>query len=175
MRLRNRVDPSSRWHAVNTRGAFMGNRGRLHDDSGEVIRTFASRAWITYSPTTSRDPPSRRVSWPDGSERPWPHAQPGRKHRQPSPAPLRQRRRPRTSAALSKHEQNGSRKAAHGAARQRGTWRLPGTATRPARWPRPTTRSINPQDSRFDRGSQRAQVTQVNTTFRSAIQLLTKS
>lgn len=45
----NRVDPLGEVVAAPGRGAWMGNRGRLHDGSGsrQVVRHHQSRAWIT--------------------------------------------------------------------------------------------------------------------------------
>ena len=46
---RNRVSPRGDIIAVAGRGAWMGNRGRLHEGSGtrDIVRTYRSRAWIT--------------------------------------------------------------------------------------------------------------------------------
>lgn len=46
MPFQNRVDPWGRLHAVPARGAWMGNRGVLHDASRSVVRPWRSRAWI---------------------------------------------------------------------------------------------------------------------------------
>ena len=49
MPLQNRVTPYGDLIAVAARGALMGNRGRLHDATGRVIRRQVSgyRAWVT--------------------------------------------------------------------------------------------------------------------------------
>ena len=46
---RNRVSPRGNIIAVAGRGAWMGNRGRLHEGSGtrDIVRNFRSKAWIT--------------------------------------------------------------------------------------------------------------------------------
>ncbi|MGG7564791.1 hypothetical protein ACQ5SO_01340 [Rhodovulum sp. DZ06] len=44
--LRNRVDPEGGLHAVPARGGMMGNRGRLHDAGGRVLRRWTTTAWI---------------------------------------------------------------------------------------------------------------------------------
>jgi hypothetical protein len=46
---RNRVTPAGDIVAVNGRGAWMGNRGRLHDGSGtrDIVRTHRGKMWIT--------------------------------------------------------------------------------------------------------------------------------
>jgi hypothetical protein len=46
MPLQNRVDPWGRLHSIEARGAWMGNRGVLHDASRNVVRQWRSRAWI---------------------------------------------------------------------------------------------------------------------------------
>jgi hypothetical protein len=43
----NRVDPLGALHAVPDRGAWMGNRGCLHDAAGRILRGHAGRRWIT--------------------------------------------------------------------------------------------------------------------------------
>ena len=45
--LQNRVDPWGRLNAVPERGAWMGNRGILHNDAGEIIAPWRHRAWVT--------------------------------------------------------------------------------------------------------------------------------
>jgi hypothetical protein len=47
MPLRNRVDPYGELHAVEARGAWMGNRGVLHDDENRIVARWRSRRWIT--------------------------------------------------------------------------------------------------------------------------------
>jgi hypothetical protein len=46
---RNRVTPRGEIIAVAGRGAWMGNRGRLHEGSGtrDIVRNHQSKAWIT--------------------------------------------------------------------------------------------------------------------------------
>ena len=43
----NRVTPAGEILAIPLRGAWMGNRGILHDDAGRVVRNHASSLWIT--------------------------------------------------------------------------------------------------------------------------------
>jgi hypothetical protein len=43
----NRVDPLGTLHAVAERGLWMGNRGCLHDEGGQIRRRWAGRRWIT--------------------------------------------------------------------------------------------------------------------------------
>lgn len=45
--LQNRVDPFGNLIKTQARGAWMGNRGILHNDKREVIRSFKLKAWIT--------------------------------------------------------------------------------------------------------------------------------
>jgi hypothetical protein len=46
---RNRVSPRGDIIAVAGRGAWLGNRGRLHEGSGarDIVRSYRGRAWIT--------------------------------------------------------------------------------------------------------------------------------
>lgn len=44
---RNRVSPTGEIVAIALRGAWMGNRGILHDGTGQVVRNHASSLWIT--------------------------------------------------------------------------------------------------------------------------------
>jgi hypothetical protein len=48
----NRVTPFGDLIAVSARGTLMGNRGRLHDPTGRVVRRVANgyRAWVTCLP-----------------------------------------------------------------------------------------------------------------------------
>lgn len=46
MTLQNRVDPLGRLHATPARGNLMGNRGILHDDQQNVLKTHAHRNWV---------------------------------------------------------------------------------------------------------------------------------
>jgi len=43
----NRVTPTGEIVAIPLRGAWMGNRGILHDDADRVVRNHASSLWIT--------------------------------------------------------------------------------------------------------------------------------
>ena len=45
--LQNRVDPWGNLNAVPDRGAWLGNRGVLHDDSGRVVAPWRHKAWVT--------------------------------------------------------------------------------------------------------------------------------
>jgi hypothetical protein len=47
MPLQNRVDPYGRLHAVEARGALMGNRGILHDDEKRIVAPWRLKRWIT--------------------------------------------------------------------------------------------------------------------------------
>jgi hypothetical protein len=47
MPLQNRVDPYGKLHAVEARGAWMGNRGILHDDAQRIIAPWRLKRWIT--------------------------------------------------------------------------------------------------------------------------------
>lgn len=47
MPLTNRVDPFGVIFATARRGAWMGNRGRLHDAHRQVVRRWAGKTWIT--------------------------------------------------------------------------------------------------------------------------------
>lgn len=46
MTLRNRVLPTAEIAALDYRGLFMGNRGRLHDDAREIVRPWNLTAWL---------------------------------------------------------------------------------------------------------------------------------
>ena len=52
----NRIDPLGQFTTLPQRGGFMGNRGRLHDLSGQIRRSWQTKAWITC---TLRDKPGR--------------------------------------------------------------------------------------------------------------------
>jgi hypothetical protein len=45
--LQNRVDPFGNIIKTSARGAWMGNRGILHDEHQNVLRPFKLKAWIT--------------------------------------------------------------------------------------------------------------------------------
>ncbi len=47
MPLQNRVDPWGTLLAVNARGAWLGNRGILHNAQKEIIAPWRHKAWIT--------------------------------------------------------------------------------------------------------------------------------
>ena len=47
MPFQNRVDPYGALLAVESRGAWMGNRGRLHDAGRRIVRPWQVRRWIT--------------------------------------------------------------------------------------------------------------------------------
>jgi hypothetical protein len=44
--LRNRVDPFGNIIKTEARGAWMGNRGILHDENQKVLRPFKLKAWL---------------------------------------------------------------------------------------------------------------------------------
>jgi hypothetical protein len=46
MPRQNRVDPFSEIIATPARGTLMGNRGRLHNESGQIIRPYKGKRWI---------------------------------------------------------------------------------------------------------------------------------
>ena len=47
MPLQNRVDPFGRLHAVAARGAWMGNRGCLHNDRREIVsQRWTTKLWL---------------------------------------------------------------------------------------------------------------------------------
>jgi hypothetical protein len=45
--LQNRVDPYGNLIATPARGAWMGNRGLLHNENQQIVRPFRLKAWIT--------------------------------------------------------------------------------------------------------------------------------
>lgn len=47
MTLQNRVDPFGQIHAIPSRGTLMGNRGILHDEQRNVLKTHAHRNWVS--------------------------------------------------------------------------------------------------------------------------------
>lgn len=55
MPLQNRVDPHSQLHAISARGAFMGNRGRLHDTARQIVSKWKVKSWITCALTPFKD------------------------------------------------------------------------------------------------------------------------
>lgn len=46
MTLQNRVDPFGQFHATSARGTLMGNRGILHDDQRQVLKSHAHQNWV---------------------------------------------------------------------------------------------------------------------------------
>jgi hypothetical protein len=51
MPLQNRVDPYGKLHAVEAKGAWMGNRGILHDDEKRIVAPWRLKRWITCTLT----------------------------------------------------------------------------------------------------------------------------
>lgn len=47
MTLQNRIDPWGKLNAVAARGAWMGNRGILHDDQKQIMAPWRHKSWIT--------------------------------------------------------------------------------------------------------------------------------
>ena len=45
--LQNRVDPYGQLIRTSARGAWMGNRGMIHNEHRQIIRPFRLKAWIT--------------------------------------------------------------------------------------------------------------------------------
>lgn len=45
--LKNRIDPYGNFHPVSARGAWMGNRGILHDDQKLVVKHWDHGHWVT--------------------------------------------------------------------------------------------------------------------------------
>jgi hypothetical protein len=45
--LQNRVDPFGQLIRTKARGAWMGNRGLIHNEHQEIVRQFRLKAWIT--------------------------------------------------------------------------------------------------------------------------------
>jgi hypothetical protein len=45
--LQNRVDPFGELIRTTARGAWMGNRGLIHNEHQQIIRPFRLKAWIT--------------------------------------------------------------------------------------------------------------------------------
>ncbi|MGN6181420.1 MAG: hypothetical protein ACTHNW_19710 [Mucilaginibacter sp.] len=44
--LQNRVDPSGNIISISARGAWMGNRGQLHNEHQQILRPFKLKAWL---------------------------------------------------------------------------------------------------------------------------------
>lgn len=47
MTMQNRMSPQGQLHAVNARGALMGNRGKLHNEHRQIVRPWKLQRWIT--------------------------------------------------------------------------------------------------------------------------------
>ena len=47
MPLQNRVTPSGQLQAVSARGAWLGNRGILHDENKKIVAPWRHKAWVT--------------------------------------------------------------------------------------------------------------------------------
>lgn len=47
MPLQNRVDPWGQLHAVKARGAWLGNRGIIHNDKKEIVAPWRGQSWVT--------------------------------------------------------------------------------------------------------------------------------
>lgn len=47
MPLQNRVDPWGQLNAVNAKGAWLGNRGILHNDLKEIVAPWRHKSWVT--------------------------------------------------------------------------------------------------------------------------------
>ena len=47
MPYQNRVDPFGQFHAIKARGAWMGNRGILHNEAGQILVQWRLKRWIT--------------------------------------------------------------------------------------------------------------------------------
>jgi len=48
-KLQNRVDPWGKFHVTPERGAWMGNRGILHDDQKQIVLHWQNYGWVTCS------------------------------------------------------------------------------------------------------------------------------
>lgn len=46
MPLQNRVDPTGTLHANTSRGTFMGNKGRLHNDTQQIVKNHGCNGWV---------------------------------------------------------------------------------------------------------------------------------
>lgn len=47
MPLQNRVDPWGRLQAVSSRGAWLGNRGILHNEQKKIVAPWRHKSWVT--------------------------------------------------------------------------------------------------------------------------------
>lgn len=47
MPLQNRVDPWGKFHAVHSRGNWMGNRGILHNQDKQIVSQWHNKSWVT--------------------------------------------------------------------------------------------------------------------------------
>ena len=45
--FQNRVTPQGKLEAVSARGAWLGNRGILHNDRQEIVAPWQHKAWVT--------------------------------------------------------------------------------------------------------------------------------
>jgi hypothetical protein len=46
MPLQNRVDPTGTLHATPSRGTFMGNKGCLHNDKKQIVKSVGCNGWV---------------------------------------------------------------------------------------------------------------------------------
>ena len=76
---RNRVTPTGEIEALALRGAWTGNRGILHSDDGEIVRSHAHPHWLTCTlqlqgspPQAVAAPPSHLAVLPRRGGRPLP-------------------------------------------------------------------------------------------------------
>ncbi len=46
MPLQNRVDPWGNLKAVSAKGALLGNRGILHDDTQQIVKAYQHQSWV---------------------------------------------------------------------------------------------------------------------------------
>lgn len=49
MPLQNRVAPDGSLYATSARGTLMGNRGKLHDEAKQVVRSMTTKGWVICS------------------------------------------------------------------------------------------------------------------------------
>jgi len=49
MPLQNRVDPTGKLHSLTSRGLFMGNKGRLHNENKEIVKQSGWNSWVICS------------------------------------------------------------------------------------------------------------------------------
>lgn len=69
--LQNRIDPWGEFHSVSHRGAWMGNRGILHDDQKQIVRQWQHNGWVTcrldYGESTRKGATSREKLFTPGN------------------------------------------------------------------------------------------------------------